>query len=780
MVGRAFLIQSKIEGGSIMERKIASVLVCAFVIMGGWPSIIQNSEYSGSDPTQWVTNNFKESPWPIYHPEPNHIGFCPYDIKSNNDQTKQSNLIGEPAELLPTIDSEITTNTKPIEGKINVISSSAQNHSPISVKSLDITAYEGDNVQLECKIRYTCVVQIPYDVIIITSYYYTGSGSRSFLIKNGGIFTSRGGSHNLFVESGGIVQNTGGSCKVYLKNGASFNCGGGGGQKIYYEPKAKIINPGNSPTLIPCDKIKFEGYDPDWANIVLYEWDFESDGIYDYNETPGNAPDGIFDGKTTHIYGDSWTYTVTVRLTDDKDNSDTGTYTATIYNKAPIITPFGPFTVSEGSSFLISASAMDPGSDDLTFNWKLELGPKLWNPYYNDGIGCDPPASPWGTFPFFTNDTISHTYYDNGNYSITLIVRDDHGIMATYETWVTVLNLAPIIRVVIIPSSGVEGDNLSFTAIATDFGSDDLTFTLEIDGVLISTNIYYNDGIGTDPYPSPDGKSPFTRGETENSIFTDDGSFSISFTVIDDDGGITTYKTYIMVNNLPPSITYGNYTVLMVNSPRTIGYWGHQCEVEVPYGDHTGILQEWIDNISSQSQVFSWISTEEDVESVVQDGDASDMIFMAKRQLMGVWLNVVSGKLHPATEVYMPNLTASANLWDVILEIEDVILNSENRTELERVKDIADNINNGIGVAWGIVEFTATATDPGADDLTFHWDFGDGKTQENFYPNPGGVFPISATDNVDHSYFSQGTFTVTLTVSDDDGGTSVITQIITF
>ena len=94
--------------------------------------------------------------------------------------------------------------------------------------------------------------------------------------------------------------------------------------------------------------------------------------------------------------------------------------------------------------------------------------------------------------------------------------------------------------------------------------------------------------------------------------------------------------------------------------------------------------------------------------------------------------------------------------------------------------DIADNINNGIGIAWGVVEFIATATDPGVDDLTFHWDFGDGKSQDNFYPNPGGVFPISVTDHVEHSYFSQGTFTVTLTVSDDDGGSSVVTQIITF
>ena len=83
---------------------------------------------------------------------------------------------------------------------------------------------------------------------------------------------------------------------------------------------------------------------------------------------------------------------------------------------------------------------------------------------------------------------------------------------------------------------------------------------------------------------------------------------------------------------------------------------------------------------------------------------------------MGVWLNVVSGKLHPDSEISMPNLTASNTIWEAILEIEDVILNSTDRAELERVKDIADNINNGRGISLSYVEFTATASDPGADD----------------------------------------------------------------
>ena len=59
--------------------------------------------------------------------------------------------------------------------------------------------------------------------------------------------------------------------------------------------------------------------------------------------------------------------------------------------------------------------------------------------------------------------------------------------------------------------------------------------------------------------------------------------------------------------------------------------------------------------------------------------------------------------------------------------------------------------------------FSAIATDPGADILTYHWDFGDGQA------------PVSGVDltNVEHLYAADGNYTVRLTVADDDGESTI-------
>ena len=87
------------------------------------------------------------------------------------------------------------------------------------------------------------------------------------------------------------------------------------------------------------------------------------------------------------------------------------------------------------------------------------------------------------------------------------------------------------------------------------------------------------------------------------------------------------------------------------------------------------------------------------------------------------------------------------------------------------------------------IRFDAHASDPGSDDLTFSWSWGDGSAETvrtyfndglapDTYPSPD-VNPISVTDIETHLFASRGTFTVTLAVSDDDGGTTTTSATVT-
>jgi len=197
---------------------------------------------------------------------------------------------------------------------------------------------------------------------------------------------------------------------------------------------APTINAGLDQTVNEGDTVYFTSSisDPGTLDTHTYLWDFD-DGS---GTSMGSSP--------TYIYGDDGDFDVSLTVTDDDSGSDTDTVNIQVLNVAPIISkpismvlpyPGNPgFILPVVHNLEFSATAEDPGSDDLNFIWDWGDSTTVTETiYYNDGVSDDPYPSP-EINPVNITDTVYHTYADPGTYIVILTVTDDDGgsVVDTY------------------------------------------------------------------------------------------------------------------------------------------------------------------------------------------------------------------------------------------------------------------------------------------------------------------------------------------------------------
>ncbi len=431
-----------------------------------------------------------------------------------------------------------------------------------------------------------------------------------------------------------------------------------------------------------------------------------------------------------NLYGDPETYILDV-----------------IANVPPIADANGPYVVDEGTTVMFDGSG---SSDPDAFPYPLEY---RWD-FDNDGV--------WDT-AWSSSPSESFTWSDNYFGEVAMEVRD--GVLNdTDVTTITVNNVAPTIT----PFGPFFGDEpllVDITTDATDPGSDDLTFDWVFDFGPNSSTTYFNDGIGPDPADSYiGGNFPFNVMDSASREYGDNGNYSITLTVTDDDGGSTVYTTYAVVDNVAPTIERVEAYILVNFTLRAAGEKWHNVNMSIQ-ANGTEIAFASVTRYpgSPDDQSVTLYDVKCDVTKIIEvkiyytpmDDPINGQIWGATP----VWVTIdfYDGddvRLHHTCNVKHPNT------WEWIIGVNQFFVGHE-------------------------ITFEADASDPGSDDLTFTW-FWDDSTPDTVttyyndgiapdpYPSPDGVYPVFQPDVQGHVFTSNGNYDVSITVDDDDGGTAVV------
>lgn len=245
--------------------------------------------------------------------------------------------------------------------------------------------------------------------------------------------------------------------------------------------------------------ISFNGsrsYDPD-GSIVSYLWNF-GDG------TQGSG------AYLSHTYAAPGTYTVSLRVRDNRNASRTATTTATIGggggNQSPIANAGGPYGGSVGTSISFNGTgSADPDGTITSYSWN-----------FGDGTSGSGP-------------TPTKAYGTAGAYTVTLTVTDNAGATGSATATATITaatgNQPPVARPG-GPYSGTAGTSIRFDGSASS----------DPNGTITAYAWTFGDGTtGT--------------GATPSKVYSAAGSYTVTLTVTDNQGATNSASTTAVIGS---------------------------------------------------------------------------------------------------------------------------------------------------------------------------------------------------------------------------------------
>jgi len=479
-------------------------------------------------------------------------------------------------------------------------------------------------------------------------------------------------------------------------------------------------------------------YDPD-GYIVSYSWDFGD----------GNTDSGV---TVSHSYVDDGEYTVTLRVVDDDGAVGGKTASIVVKNRPPVadLTTSAAILDKEETVAFNASGSYDPDGYIVDYSWD-----------FGDGNTA-------------TGIIVSHSYPASGAYTVTLTVTDDDGATDTTTTTKTVRNKPPV-----------------------------AIFTESAENVYVNEKITFNAAGSYDPdgyivdYSWDFGDGNTATGIIVSYAYADNGSYSVTLTVTDNDGATASAHATKTVMNRPPIASFTE-TAEIVDTGETISF--DASDSSDPDGSIVNYSWDFGDGAKgtgvSVQHAYSQDGTYTVTLTVTDDDGATDTISATKTVLNQSPIasftesaETVSSSesIHfDASESHDPDGTIVNYSWDfgdgnTAVDIEVDHAYEDDGVYTVTLTVIDDDDATGSATATKnvlnrppIVSFTENATivkkdeaihfdaseshDPDGTIVNYLWDFGDGNT---------------ATDvTSDHAYSEDGNYTVTLTVTDDDGASA--------
>jgi len=353
------------------------------------------------------------------------------------------------------------------------------------------------------------------------------------------------------------------------------------------------------------DTINFSPSNPEEGesiNFVVLATDPEGETmtrVWDFGDNTSST-----DENPTHSYSSDGSFSVQVTVTDSSGDSTTESVVVVVDNASPEIQSLSGDVTGETAALLsFQAIATDPGNDPLTYSWNwgdgsaVEAGTSLSSPTHafalagvytvtltvSDDVGAeaeqtlsvavnalpvisaltsDQVSSVEGeivSFEVIASDpdlhtlsyswdfgdnsapifsaTPSHVFVDDGEYTVTVTVTDQLGAVRSQQLVFWVANGPPVLLALVGGTSGVMGQSLSFVGSAVDPGgvNDTLTWT-------------WDWGEGLAPTVGVDESAP-------SHSWSGAGTFVLSLTVSDEDGGSLTQTISVLITNPGPTLS---------------------------------------------------------------------------------------------------------------------------------------------------------------------------------------------------------------------------------